>query len=156
MRYLIFFLLAELSMADGVVLYEKATGNIVGDNNTNAVVTFWKLQPSETKYDGNVVYGAQVYFPVNWTNFDLASYTETTTNDPKTILDLTGVKSFDVLKQQSVDVVVSNTANTIITPAVQALLDCMNKRLPATNQITAAELTTATTNRIKQSASAIQ
>lgn len=43
-----------------------------------------------------------------------------------------------------------------ITPAVQALVDAINKRFP-TNKITDAELTTATTNRIKAiSATAVE
>lgn len=47
---------------------------------------------------------------------------------------------------------VSNSATIQITPAVQALMDAMNKRLPATNKITEAELTIATTNRLRKMA----
>jgi len=43
-------------------------------------------------------------------------------------------------------------AKIAITPAVQALMDAMNKRLPATNKITDAELFSATTNRASKTA----
>jgi len=44
------------------------------------------------------------------------------------------------------------TATLQITPGVQALMDAMNKRLPATNKITDAELFSATTNRASKMA----
>ena len=43
-------------------------------------------------------------------------------------------------------------AKIAITPGVQALMDAMNKRLPATNKITEAELFSATTNRASKTA----
>jgi hypothetical protein len=43
-------------------------------------------------------------------------------------------------------------AKIAITPGVQALMDAMNKRLPATNRISEAELFSATTNRASKMA----
>jgi len=43
-------------------------------------------------------------------------------------------------------------AKIAITPGVQALMDAMKKRLPATNKITDAELFSATTNRASKTA----
>lgn len=144
-----------LLLADGVVLYHKATGNIFSnyipaicqDGSTNYYPAFEALQPKETTFDGDTVLGRQVYYPVNWTNFDLASY-KTASKSPKTTNDLTGVAQFNVLKQQSTSVVVSNKAVAEITAAIQSLKDAINRRMPATNQITDVELFAGTTNKI--------
>lgn len=70
-----------------------------------------------------------------------------TTNDPSKIVNISELKSKTILVPG--DFLKQTQAAKEITPAVQAFMDCYNKKNP-TNQITAAELTTATTNRIKE------
>ena len=152
LKFFLFFLLCGFVWADGVVIFEKSSGNIQSNMNST---TFYAFQPKETVADGNVVLGSQVYYPVDWSKFDLGSYTKAAT-DATNISQLVGFKAQDVLTQQSDAVVMSNKASSVITPAVKALMDCVNKRLPATNQITAVELTTATTNKIKQASVSIE
>ena len=86
-----------------------------------------------------------------WADLELDSTTDKIPTVFTNIIQVVHTKVLPMTKDQSA----TATANIQITPAVQALMDAVNKRLSITNQITAKELLILTTNKI-QAASSIQ
>lgn len=119
MKYtLALLLVANMALAQGVVVYKKSNGEIQerkvpvvlfdADNSTKILGTNWittlqKWQPKETTTSKTRVFGAQVWkgddkaVGVDWTVYDLGDYASKLTEDPTNITELAGFVARDCL-----------------------------------------------------------
>jgi hypothetical protein len=118
---------------------------------TNKLLAWAKIQPKETTYSQNKILGAQVLKNVNWTLYDLASFTGTAPANPTHTNDLPNVVAWGVQERLAIetgnmDYEFDSKLKAIVTGIVKAY----NAKLPAQYRPTATEVKEAINAELKK------